>query len=67
MQYKRNFEGTGYYKDNTAFGKFLLYKIFYPIVNNTGLNRAFNLLRHKLGRYNQFPDTRCQWCGKKHK
>lgn len=66
MKYRRALLGENWYKDNTKLGKFILYKICYPIVNPLGLNRAFNLIRHKLGKYNEFSDSRCQWCGEKH-
>lgn len=55
------------YKDNTPLEKFFLYKLIYPIVNKIGLNRKFNLLRHKLGFYSELPNQLCQWCGENHR
>ena len=63
---KSHFKSESDYWDNTPVEKFFLYKIIYPIVNTIGLNRPFNLLRHKIGLYNEFPDGRCMWCGEKH-
>jgi hypothetical protein len=67
MRLKRNFDNSGTYLDNTDFEEFLLYHFFYPVVNFLGINRPFNLLRHKLGYYNEFQDGRCMWCGVKHR
>jgi len=55
------------YKDNTPLGKFFLYNIIYPIVNRIGLNRNFNLLRHRLGFYAENQNQTCQWCGENHR
>jgi hypothetical protein len=66
IKLKSPLEGATYYYDNTPVGKFILYKILYPIVNSIGLNRPFNLLRHKLGYYAELSNGRCQWCGKQH-
>lgn len=46
---------------------FIVYKILYPFFNGIGLNRQFNLFRHRLGRYTEFADGRCQWCGEYHR
>jgi hypothetical protein len=67
MQYKKSFLIKEDYKDNTDFEKFLLYKIIYPIVNRIGLNRKFNLLRHKYGFYAENANGLCQWCGENHR
>ena len=56
-----------FYRDNTTFEKFLLYKVCYPIVNKIGLNRKFNLFIHKMGMYAELPNQACQWCGKNHR
>jgi hypothetical protein len=63
---KMSFTGD-YYKDNTEFEKFLLYRIIYPIFNKIGLNRKFNLLRHRLGLYAELSNGLCQWCGENHR
>ena len=65
-EYKSFIENTSY-KDNTPLGKFFLYKIIYPIVNKIGLNRKFNLLRHRIGYYAELQNQCCQWCGENHR
>ena len=50
-------------RKNTKVETFLLYKIIYPVVNKIGLNRPFNLLRHKTGFYDEMNNGRCNWCG----
>ena len=66
MKQVKSFTGE-YYKDNTRIEKFFLYKIIYPIVNKIGLNRKFNLWRHKIGMYSELSNGQCQWCGEKHR
>jgi len=66
MKQVKSFTGE-YYKDNTMIEKFFLYKIIYPIVNKIGLNRKFNLWRHKIGMYSELSNGRCNWCGEDHR
>lgn len=66
MKYIKSPLGEGFYWENTKFEKFLLYKLLYPVLNMVGLNRKFNLLRHRLGLYAELSNGLCQWCGQRH-